>query len=46
MIGQCDLCYEDNRHLIEVEDFFGVHVMNICLHGCNNQESIEMEDEK
>lgn len=38
-IGDCDLCGEDNRYVEHGKDTFGVHVIDHCAYGCNNEKS-------
>ncbi|EJR25910.1 MULTISPECIES: hypothetical protein [Bacillus cereus group] len=38
-IGECDLCEKDSRYLKHGYDNFGVHVINHCMFGCNNEKS-------
>lgn len=38
-IGDCDLCGEDNRYVEHGKDTFGVHVIDYCAYGCNNEKS-------
>jgi hypothetical protein len=35
-IGTCDLC-DQERNVTECHDSFGVHVMDICEYGCNDE---------
>ncbi|PGV00807.1 hypothetical protein [Bacillus cereus] len=39
VIGDCDLCGEDNRYVEHGKDAFGVHVIDYCAYGCNNEKS-------
>jgi hypothetical protein len=38
-ISDCDLCGEDNRYVEHEKDTFGVHVIDYCAYGCNNEKS-------
>lgn len=37
-IGECDMC-DRTRVVEEVEDFFEVHVLDICYYGCGDERS-------
>lgn len=37
-ISDCDLCGEDNRYVEHGKDTFGVHVIDYCAYGCNNEK--------
>ena len=39
-IGECDHCLEVNRNLTPGHDSFGVHVVDVCAFGCNDNRSI------
>lgn len=38
--GECDLCQSDDRLVVEGNDSFGVHVLNVCAFGCSDARSI------
>lgn len=42
-IGICDFCYQENRYVDEGYDAFGVHVVDLCAYGCNDERSIPSE---
>lgn len=39
VIGDCDLCGENNCYVEHGKDAFGVHVIDYCAYGCNNEKS-------
>jgi hypothetical protein len=39
-ISDCDLCGEDNRYVEHGKDTFGVHVIDYCAYGCNNEKKV------
>lgn len=39
-IGECNHCLEVNRNLTPGHDCFGVHVVDVCAYGCNDNRSI------
>lgn len=40
-IDECDYCGEQ-RYITEGKDSFGVHVVNLCAYGCNDNRSIPL----
>lgn len=39
-IGDCDLCSKEHRYITEGRDSFGVHVLDVCAYGCDDERSI------